>query len=387
MRKAFLMSVRLHLLWFAESFGKRGRALAPLGGRRLLLLLLGMPLYGLFLLFHWLGFLCDEICFRGYRKVIVKDALFITGIPRSGTTFVHRAISGDRDQFTSFETWEALLAPSVTQRKLVRIASRLDRLIGGPLHALINSLTQRLTSGFSHIHSVGPHAPEEDYLSLLAAGGCFIPVLAFPASRTIWRLGRFQEMPDDQRETLLRFYKACLQKHLYADGGHRRLLSKNAAFASWIPDLRRHFPDARYIVCLREPQAALSSQLSSIRAGVEAFATLGAADTFCQEFQTVLAHAFRIIHQEKDSFLVDHLAVLEQGRLRADSRQMLRETMKQLCVPLTPSLESAIEQAHTDSRTRPSSHRHAPIEGKAGPAEFGPMVLKLYEEILENPHA
>lgn len=387
MRKVFFMSVRLHLLWFIESFGKRGRTMAPLRPRRLALLLLGMPLYGLFLFVLWLGFLADELFFPGYRKVIIKDPLFITGVPRSGTTFVHRALSGDREQFTTFETWEALLAPSITCRKLIRLASRLDKLIGGPVHALLNTLTRRLTGRFEHIHSVGPHAPEEDYLSLLAAGGCFITVLAFPASRTIWRLGRFQEVPEDQRDMLLRFYKACLQKHLYADRGRRRLLSKNAAFASWIPDLRRYFPDARYIVCIREPQAALSSQLSSIRAGVEAFGTLPAADTFSQEFQTVLAHAYRILHQEKDSFLVDHLAVLEQRRLRADSRKILLETMKQLCVPLTPSLESAIEQAHEQSRVRPSSHAHVPIEGKAGPAEFGSLVLKLYEEILDNPHA
>lgn len=387
MRRAFLLSVRLHFTWFFESFGKRGRELAPLGLRRLLLLLVLFPLYLLIQGVHWLGFLADEIFFRKYRRIVVKDPLFVTGIPRSGTTFIHRTLARDTGQFTTFTTWEAVLAPSICERKIVHAVAIIDSAVGRPLHRLIRALTRRLTGKFDHIHSVALTAPEEDYLALLPAGGCFILILAFPASQSLWTLGRFHEAPDEHREVMVGFYKACLQKHLYVAGPGKRLLSKNAAFASWLPDLRTTFPDGRYLMCIREPRAALSSQLSSLRPGVEFFGTLPASEILTLEFQTVFAHAYRILQEEKNSFLVDHLAVIDQRNLKADTRGVLKSSLRQLAVPYTPELEKAVEEAHQSSREHQSSHQHTPLSGKSGPAEFGSMVLKIYEDILHNPHA
>jgi hypothetical protein len=387
MRRAFLLSIRLHATWFVESFGRRGRQLAPLGLRRLLLLLILFPVYLMLQGLHWLGFLLDEILFRAYRDIEVKEPLFVTGIPRSGTTFIHRTLARDTSQFTSFTTWEALLAPSITERKIIRALAFVDKAVGRPLHRLIHAMTRRLTGGFEHIHPVGLGAPEEDYLSLLPAGACFILVLAFPASRSLWQLGRFQEVPDEQRDIVVGFYKACLRKHLYVAGPGKRLLSKNAAFASWIPDLRSAFPDGRYLMCIREPRAALASQLSSLRPGVEFFGTLPAAEVLNLEFQTVFAHAYRILQQEKNSFLVDHLAVVDQRQLKADTRAVLKASLRQLAVPLTPALADSIEEAHNASRQHRSHHQHAPLSEKTGPVEFGSMVLKIYEDILNNPHA
>ena len=385
MRNAFLLSIRLHLLWFFEAFESRGRFLAPVGLRRLLLLLVLYPLFLFLQLLHWIGFLLDELFFRDYREVEIKEPLFVIGVPRSGTTFVHRAISADQDQFTTMETWEALLAPSITGRKLVRALSRLDRKAGGPLHKLLDALTERLTGSFNHIHAVGLHAPEEDYLSLLPAAGCFILVLAFPASRSLWQLGRFQELPDDQRAILVGFYKRCLQKHLYCAPPGRRLLSKNAAFGSWLPDLRFAFPDARYLFCIREPRSSLSSQLSSIRSGLEFFGTTRAADTYSLEFQTVFAHIYRILLDEKQSFLVDRLAIIDQGRLRQDTANVLEQSLRQVCVPLTDSLRQAIAAAAEAGEEAGSGHAHSPLTAKSGPDEFNSLVRHIYEDILAHP--
>lgn len=385
MSRAFLLSLRLHLLWFFEAIGRNGRSIVPLTPRRLAVLLLLGPVYLLLQGAHWLGFLADELLFRRYRRVVVKEPLFITGIPRSGTTFVHRTLSRETDRFTTFSTWEALLAPSITERKLIRGLSRLDKAIGGPVHRLLEAATRRLTGTFSHIHEVGLGAPEEDYLTLLPAAGCFILVLAFPASPSLWRLGRFQEMPDEQREILVTFYKRCLQKHLYVHGIGKRLLSKNAAFASWMPDLRFTFPDARYIVCIRQPRAALASQLSSLRSGLEFFGTLAAADTFSLQFQTVFAHAYRILLEEQRSFLIDHLALIEQSRLREQTGSILRGTLHQLGIPVSPALQAAIEEAERESRERPSHHHHKPLAAKSGPGEFDSLIAKVYEELLLYP--
>lgn len=386
MRRVFLLSCRLHLQWFLQAFSRDGRAMAPLGRRRLLLLLLLYPFFLLLQGWHWFGFLIDEIFFRSYRKEDIREPLFITGIPRSGTTFIHRTLARDTRTFTTFRLWEAALAPSIFERRLIKAASRLDRFLGGPVHRLLERLTSRLTGRLGPIHEVGLQAAEEDYLCLLPAGGCFILFLAFPASPSLWQLGRFHEVPDDQRAIMVNFYRACIQKHLHEAPAGRRLLSKNAAFASWLPDLRFAFPDARWLVCIREPRSALSSQLSSLRPGLEFFATLSAADTISTGMQTVLAHAYRLLLEEKKSFLVDHLAVIDQLQLREEGESRLTEALRQLTIPVSPELKDHIAQAVHESQEQKSRHRHRPLQARSGPQEFGALVTGIYEEILRHPY-
>lgn len=384
MRSAFLLSIRLSAAWYVEAFGSLGRFAAPLRARRLAVLLIGFPLFGLFQTVHWIGFLIDEILFRGYRKVPVRNPLFITGVPRSGTTFLHRTLSRDSSQFRTFQTWEAVLAPSITERKLLRLLSRLDRFLGRPLQRLVEGLTRRLAGGLDDIHKVDLTAPEEDYLTLLPASGCFILSLAFPSSPSVWLLARFQDMPEERRAVLVRFYHRCLQKHLYVHGTQCRLLSKNAAFASWVPDLRQVFPDARFLFCIREPQSVLSSQLSSVRSGMRLFDTEPALDTFSLEFQTVLAHAYRVLRDEMRSFLPDHLAILDQADLKGHTGELLTIALKRLCVDLTPDLVAAITEADALSRQYVSRHHHAPVRAKSGPQEFQTCVQPLYEEMIQK---
>src|SRR5580704_1043802 len=48
---------------------------------------------------HLVFRIVDEIFFRGYRKVQIKEPVFIISNPRSGTTFLHRLISLDEENF------------------------------------------------------------------------------------------------------------------------------------------------------------------------------------------------------------------------------------------------------------------------------------------------
>jgi hypothetical protein len=376
----------MHFSWFTEAIGSRGRLLGPLGLRRLVILLLLFPLYLALQTCHWLAFFLDELFFRGYRKVVIKEPLFLTGIPSSGSLFVQQTLARDVGQFTTFKRWEAVFAPSIIERRLIRGLSRIDKLLGAPIHWLLDCILKRAIGPCASLGPEGLHAPAEDSLCLIPAGGCFIMMIAFPASPSLWQLGRFQEIPDDQRKTLVRFYRGCIQKHLYDAPRGTRLLSRNPAFASWIPDLRFAFPDARYLICVREPRTALASNLKALRPGLSFFGTLAAADTVALEFQTALAHSYRILLEEKGSFLVDHMAVVDHASLESDTQSNLLRTVRQLSVPLSGELLHAIEQADADSGMRNTRQETAPLTAKAGPTEFGSMVTSIYRELLEQPH-
>ena len=177
---------------------------------------------------HLICLLLDELLFPAYRRVTIRRPVFVLGVPRSGTTATQALLARDQS-LTSFSTWECLLAPSITQRMLVRLIARCDRQLGGAGERLLSRLESGLFSGMESIHPVRLSAPEEDYLSLLPYYLCSILVIPFPGMRWLWSVTRLDERPSAWLSRLtLHLYHRQLQRHLYFHGESRRLLSKNA---------------------------------------------------------------------------------------------------------------------------------------------------------------
>lgn len=268
---AFLYSARLYLTLSLQSLRRRqnlGRLTVRGRLLRILLFLAFLPVW----LLHWLCLFLDEILFFGYRKVSIERPLFILGVPRSGTTFLHRTLSEDHQRFTSVSTWEVFFAPAIIQKKFWLAVAALDRLIGRPGARLLKILEKKLFKGMEGVHDMSLEAAEEDYLLLLPLFSCFILFLPFTESRHIWRLARFDwDATEKDKRTIMNFYMACLKKHMYVFGKDKRYLSKNAAFASWPRTLHACFPDADFIICMREPDQAVPSLLGSLESGARFF--------------------------------------------------------------------------------------------------------------------
>ena len=239
--------------------------------KRLLVLGVGLPILLLLQILHWFGFLLDELLFFRYRSVSVSQPVFILGVPRSGTTFLHRLLAAD-PEFTTFSTWECIFAPSVSERYLWLGIRAVDKRIGRPLGRFVNWVEGRLLSLTEDIHPTTLSAPEEDYLTFLPLFCCFILVVPFPEADWIWRMGRFDsDMDEKERRSLMNWYRRCVQKHLYVHGPDRTLLSKNASFAGMACSLAENFPDCRLIVCERDSVRGLESQFNSLSAGLRLF--------------------------------------------------------------------------------------------------------------------
>ena len=243
----------------------------PRTPKRLGLLLLLIPVFLLLQGCHWVGFLLDEIFFRGYRKVAIREPLFVVGLPRSGTSFLQKTLAWDSERFTTLRLWELLFAPSVTERKIWQGIAAVDRALGRPFARLAGWGEKRGLRFLDVIHEVGLDDPEEDYFLLLPVFACFLLVVPFPYQEAIWRLSRFDELPARERRPILRFYKAALQRHLYVAGPGRQLLSKNPSFTPLLRSLAETFPDGRFLCCVRDPLEVVPSLLSSIRTGADLF--------------------------------------------------------------------------------------------------------------------
>lgn len=376
----FLQSIIRHFAWWLASLWPGRHGAAPLSGWRLLFLLIFYPLFLALQLVHWLGFLCDEFFFPSYRKVEVNAPIFIIGIPRSGTTFLHRTLARDSGRFTSFSTWEAILAPSITERKIMRFVKSIDHALGAPLNKLINNLLESASGEFNDIHEIGLSAPEEDYLSLLPVGACFILLLAFPFSPHLKELGQIDEMPARQRQHLLHFYKRALQRHLYCHPG-KQLLSKNAAFASWAGALKTTFPDAKFFVCIREPSSALSSQLSSLAPARAFFASDPDGAHTARTFTRLYAHFYASL----DAFMTDtppgKAAVIAQADLKAAPAPTITAALNQLEIEKSQTIDQTLAKLQPGKQ---SAHHHSPGDFSLDPEAIEDCMVSHYETMLQS---
>jgi hypothetical protein len=326
--------------------------------RRVIVMLGFLPVFALVQAIHWLGFLLDEVFFRGYRKIRIREPLFVLGVPRSGTTNLHGVLARD-PQFTTFSTWECLFAPSVSQRLFWRWLGRVDARIGAPLTRLLGRIEQRVFAGLDDVHAMGLRTPEEDYFALMPALACFILVLPFPHSAHLWRMGGFdRDMPPAQRRRLLDFYANALRRHLYVHGPDKRLLSKNAAFAPLANSLADTFPDARFLVCLRDPVQTVPSQLSSIQGGLAFFGVPPDSAPIRERFIEQLVFYYANLRELAERGAPARTVTKTLPQLKADLAGSVRDAYRRLGIPLEPSFAATLTEAAAPARTYRSAHRY-----------------------------
>ena len=236
---------------------------ARLTPHRLLVIFIIFPLYVIIEAASWLGFLLDEVLFPGYRRQEIQKPLFIIGVPRSGTTFLQRLLAQDESQLTSMRLWEIIFAPSVTQKKFFAAIGTVDRQLGGYLHSAVGGIEKRILGGTATIHKMGLFEAEEDCMILLHIFSSAFLVFMFPFLDDLWPYVNFDmEMPPADRERIMRFYRRCVQRHLYAFGGGRRFLSKNPTFSGMVESLNRTFSDAQFVCMVRTPLDTVPSVVS-----------------------------------------------------------------------------------------------------------------------------
>jgi hypothetical protein len=225
------------------------------------------------------------------------------------------------------------------------------------------------------VHSMRLADPEEDYFALLPILATFILILPFPFDPYLWRMGAFdRDMPEREREDLLAYYRGCLQRHLYVHGRDKRLLSKNAAFAPLAHGLRRTFPDARFLVCLRPPEQTLPSQLSSVEPGVRFFRVTQVVP----EFRERLARQIGFYYENLDRAL----GQLQEGRCAWVTLEDLKDRLgdaiiaiyDRLGLTLAPGFRAHLEAEDRRSRAYRSEHSYTAEQfGSIGPILAGDL--------------
>jgi omega-hydroxy-beta-dihydromenaquinone-9 sulfotransferase len=177
------------------------------------------------------------------------------GNPRSGTTFLHRLLAKDEDRFSTMKMWEILFAPSVSQRRLVQALVSLEDRLGRPVQRWLAAVEKRWHRK-NVMHKVSLRMPEEDEYLLLHIWSALTAGLSAGVLQEAIPYTYFDQMlPPRQRRRILHFYKACVQRHLYAhcEENRRQYLAKNPALCPKVGTVLEHFPQARIIYLVRSP--------------------------------------------------------------------------------------------------------------------------------------
>ena len=323
-----------------------------------LVVLVAWPLFCIVQLLHWLGFLLDDVFFRGWRNVRVREPLFVLGPPRSGTTHLHHVLSND-ERTTTFRMWECLFGLSVTGRRILAGLARLDGAIGRPFGRLGGWLGQRLLADMDDVHPFAMDAPEEDFLALMPAVQCFILVIAFPHAGWLWRTARLdEESSKRERDRLMRFYHACVQKHLHVHGPDRRFLSKNASFSGMAEALLETFPDARIMACTRDPKQTVPSQLSSIEPGLRAAGFDGVPESLRDRFVDLLRFYYEHLERVAEVH-AERVVIVDNVALRDRLERTVKEAYRALDLDVGERFATALADADDRSRGFRSGHSYS----------------------------
>jgi hypothetical protein len=315
------------------------------------------------LVVHRVAFWFDGILFPSLKRVRVSKPLFIVGIPRSGTTMMHRLVAENGETFTTPPLWEVVLAPALCEKYLISALISVDRAVGRPLGRFVDWLQRRLGEWLDDVHPTTLESPEEDYLGLMSFGGCFLSVLAFPLRDSVWRLVYFQERPGPkQQRRLLDVYRGLLARHLRFRGEHLYILSKNPSFTSWVPALAAEFPDACFIGLRRDLKQSLPSQLSSMRDGFACFGYQVNDRRIVERFHRLFVDYWKQLERYGDELPADRFQQLEYASLRDDPCNAVIDCLERFGYAASNQTVERLNELGDAARRYRSRHRYALAE-------------------------
>jgi hypothetical protein len=344
----------------------------PLTPRRLLVIVVFCLVFPLFEAVIWMGLFLDDLFFPGHRRQEVRAPVFIVGNFRSGTTFLHRLMAKDTRHFTTMRMWEILFAPSLTMSRVIGFVITVQRAAGG----LLNRWMAGVETGWQEkniTHRVSLAEPEEDDYLLLHIFSTLTVGLASGLTGLARRYARFdQAMTPDDRKRIMTFYKDCLRRHLHgAEESGLRYLAKNPALTPKLKTVFEHFPDAKIIILVRQPEEMLASTASMMGMTWEAVGA-GRIDETRREF--LIDTAAHWHHYPLQLALEKGRAVLVKYEdLVADPAGTVRLIYDKLEFPLNDDFAEILAEEAVKAAGFKSRHRHTLGEAGIDPVRIAQM--------------
>jgi hypothetical protein len=212
---------------------------------------------------HTVTFALDPILFPALRRTDVRSPVFVVGHARSGTTYLHRMMAND-PRFSYVLLWE-MFFPSLLEKKVLRAVLRWDKRLGGRLRRRIDALDERLFSKSQSVHESGLFAPEEDEFLLTMSCASGFWVVQYPQAQDLDFYYVDDRWPATKKRRVMQFYKECVRRQLVLNGPGLMHLSKAPIHCGRVESIIETFPDARFVVPVRNPHETIPSFLKLLQ--------------------------------------------------------------------------------------------------------------------------
>lgn len=240
---------------------KLALAKRPFSLRHQLYVLFFSILFLSFVLLVALGRLLDHLLFPGFKKVKVERPVFIIAPPRSGTSFLQKVLCHDEERFVHWKMYQTIF-PCIVFQKVFDVLAKFDAKLGSPLQRLSGWCSKKWFGGWDDMHRMRLDQPEEDQALFLYAFASEAIFMLFPFVDQLWEIGFPDALPTEDRKKLMAYYRSCMQRHLYANGGGRTILTKSTHASGSIESISEEFKDARFITIVRHPYESIASHVS-----------------------------------------------------------------------------------------------------------------------------
>ncbi len=329
--------------------------------------------------FHALCFFLDGILFPGMWIVKVKEPIFMVGHARSGTTLTHRLMSQDEGRFSFFLLYECYF-PSILQKKAIRLGARLDkRFLAGFLARRAAAFEEKRYGKTRHMHEMGLTMPEEDDISLYysMASGFWITKMPYMGDLDFYYV---DDWPEAKRRRLMRFYKECVRRQVYLNGGDRIHLSKNPVFAGRVAALIETFPDARIVTTMRNPYETIPSLLKLVQSGWRRLGWEDERMARClriladQSFHTYL-HPLEVLKDRPET----PNAVVDYREATGDAAAAIQRLYADLGLPMSDEYRGFLEAQGTKERKHRSGHKYSLEEFGLEADEIRMRLAELFD--------
>jgi hypothetical protein len=327
-----------------------------------------------------LGRALDHILFPAFRRQEIRRPVFIIAPPRSGTTFLQKLLARNREIFAPVLMYQTIF-PSITLQKIILAFAGLSRRRDGFLGLLVTWVERRFFSGWDNMHKMRLAQPEEDDGFFVYTFVTEAIYLLFPYVRLLWGAGFADDLPAPQRRRLMRYYRSCLQRHLYLHGKNKILLSKATQLSGSVLCLREEFPDARVINILRNPAESIASHVSVFYPVWKwVNPTLPKKNQASLEYAELAGAWFRHLEEKDSRADRNRYLRIRYCDLVSKPGDTVRSVYRHFRIPLSPKASAAITRAARQSLEYKSTHRYSLREFGLSADwlrhQLGPMMKK-----------
>ena len=352
----------------------------PFRLRRWLIVTFFMLLLSCFWVVVAIGRALDHVFFPAFRRQEIRRPVFIIAPPRSGTTFLQKLLAQNREAFAPVLMYQTIF-PSIFIQKIILGIGALGRNPDSLLGLLVTWFERRFFGGWDNMHKMRLAQPEEDDGFFVYTFVTEAIYLLFPYVRLLWGAGFADDLPPAQRRRVMRYYRSCLQRHLYLHGKNKILLSKATQLSGSVNSLRAEFPDARVINILRNPAESIASHISvfyPVWRWVNPALPKKSQESL--EYAELAAAWFR--HLEEKNSRADrsrYLRILYRD-LVSRPAETVRSIYRHFRIPLSPRASAKITQAAKKSLEYKSTHHYSLREFGLSADwlrhQLGPMMKK-----------